>query len=150
MRVFGFYFDLLFGFFSRAVENGIIRKQKVVQTQRWIMWNWMVYLLTSTREEALFPRDSFRRWPFFGQIIRDFKIMMIFQEWGRQRKAVIWKWLHISSSETKRETQEGQQGKYTYFVEKKMVWFTYMRIKKTEPDSFSVQIRVCILYFRIS
>lgn len=149
MRVFGFYFDLLFGFFSHAGENGIIRKQKVVQTHRWIMWNWMVYLLTSTREEALFPRDSFRRWPFFGQIIQDFKIMMIFKEWGRQRKAVICKWLHISSSETKREAQYVEQGKYTYFVggRERMI---YMYENKENWDSFLGQIRAGILYLRIS
>lgn len=45
--------------------------------------------------------------------------MMIFKEWGRQRKTVICKWLHVSRSETKREAQEEEQGKYTYFVGKK-------------------------------
>lgn len=49
--------------------------------------------------------------------------MMIFKEWGRQRKAVNWKWLHVSSSETEREAQEVRHGKYTYFGgEKKMVY----------------------------
>lgn len=51
--------------------------------------------------------------------------MMIFKEWGRQRKAVICKWLYISSSETKREAQEVEQGKYTYFVENKKMVYIY-------------------------